>query len=82
MHSIGTPHGPDSDVFSAATKAKLDPIKLPSDGLAFMFETNQFLQVTKSAMEEGGVVELQKNYALCWQGMKKYFDPANPKAGP
>jgi homogentisate 1,2-dioxygenase len=82
LHSIATPHGPDSDVFSDATKAALKPVKLPDDGLAFMFETNQFLQVTKAALQDGGVVEIQKNYAQCWQGMKKFFDPLNSAAGP
>ncbi|KAJ3348495.1 hypothetical protein HDU91_006554 [Kappamyces sp. JEL0680] len=84
LHSIGTPHGPDRDVFEAASTEKLEPYKLRPDGLAFMFETNQFLSVTKWAlgMVDGGNPTLQPDYYKCWQGIKKHFDPTNPNAGP
>lgn len=36
LHSIGTPHGPDSDVVEKASNEDLKPIKLRPDGLAFM----------------------------------------------
>lgn len=79
LHSIMTPHGPDAAVFEAATTATLKPVKLPSDGLAFMFETNLFLSVTKKAAE---MTELQRGYYECWQGLKKWFDPGDRNAGP
>ncbi len=36
LHSIMTPHGPDADVFHAASVEELKPVKLRPDGLAFM----------------------------------------------
>ncbi|KAJ8331032.1 hypothetical protein QVD99_001165 [Batrachochytrium dendrobatidis] len=85
LHSMMTAHGPDRETFEKATLDDLKPIKLRPDGLAFMFETNQMLSVTKWALKKlpgtGGDV-LQPDYYKCWQGLKKYFDPKNINAGP
>ncbi|KAJ2991655.1 hypothetical protein HDV02_003653 [Globomyces sp. JEL0801] len=85
LHSIMTGHGPDADVFSKASTEKLQPVKLRPDGLAFMFETNQSLSVSKWALSNekhmGGSV-LQSEYYTCWTRMKKFFDPNNINAGP
>ena len=85
LHSIMTAHGPDRDTFEKASTDELKPLKLRPDGLAFMFETNHMLAVTKWALEKipghGGDV-LQDDYYLCWQGLGKYFDPNDIHAGP
>ncbi|KAJ1332605.1 homogentisate 1,2-dioxygenase [Batrachochytrium salamandrivorans] len=85
LHSMMTAHGPDRDTFDKASVAKLEPIKLRPDGLAFMFETNQMLSVSKWALKKipgtGGDV-LQPDYYKCWQDLKKYFDPSDINAGP
>lgn len=76
LHNIMTPHGPDGKVLEAASNAKLVPVKIGSDDLAFMFETNKLLSVAKWAMEKnkaGGNV-LQKDYSQCWQDIKKNFN--------
>ncbi|KAJ3314532.1 hypothetical protein HDV04_006071 [Boothiomyces sp. JEL0838] len=79
LHSLMTPHGPDSDVFEAASNEELKPLKLRPDGLAFMFESYLMLSVSKWALEKsansGGKV-LQEDYYKCWQGLKKHFDPS------
>lgn len=79
LHSMMTPHGPDSDVFEAASNEELKPLKLRPDGLAFMFESYLMLSVSKWALEKsansGGKV-LQEDYYKCWQGLKKHFDPS------
>jgi homogentisate 1,2-dioxygenase len=83
LHSIMTAHGPDADVFEAASKEDLKPRKLNPDGLAFMFESNQMMSVTKWAHDDvpgtAGAV-LQRNYFECWQGLKKNFDKNNINA--
>lgn len=79
LHSIMTAHGPDRQVFEAATKAILQPEKLAANGLAFMFETNKMLSVSRWAIDKespGGQV-LQNDYFKCWQGLQKYFDSKN-----
>jgi homogentisate 1,2-dioxygenase len=77
LHSIMTSHGPDSNVFEKATKETLQPVKLGSNGMAFMFETNHMLNVTTWALGKA-----QPDYFECWQGLKKYFDPKDIHAGP
>ena len=85
LHSIMTAHGPDQLVFEKASKEELKPIKLNPNGLAFMFESNQMMSVAKSAIDKsvvGGAGQAwQRDYYKVWQGMPKYFDPNNIKAG-
>ena len=70
LHSIMTAHGPDRDVFEAASNATLKPEKLDPNGLAFMFETYKMMSVSKWALESEA---LQKDYYKCWQGLEKKF---------
>ena len=51
---------------------ELKPAKLTGT-MAFMFETRFSQRVTKWASE---LSTLQPNYADCWTGLKKHFDPA------
>ena len=71
LHNQMLPHGPDSDAFQHASTAELKPVKL-TNTLAFMFETRFRQRVTKYAAT---LDSLQKDYADCWAGLKKNFDP-------
>jgi homogentisate 1,2-dioxygenase len=84
LHSIMTPHGPDSEVFEKASTADLKPFRTDERGLAFMFESCYFLSLTKWALDKGqdGGDALQANYSKCWTSLKKHFDPQNIQAGP
>ncbi len=74
LHNCMLPHGPDAEAFEKASNTELKPHKL-SDTMAFMFETRFPQRVTKYAAE---ISTLQDDYADCWQGIKKLFDPAKP----
>jgi homogentisate 1,2-dioxygenase len=71
LHNTMLPHGPDADAFEHASNVDLKPVKL-SNTLAFMFETRFRQRVTKYAAESPS---LQANYADCWSGLKKHFNP-------
>jgi homogentisate 1,2-dioxygenase len=43
--------------------------------MAFMFETRLIIRPTRFALEAS---QLQHDYAACWQGLKKHFDPSRP----
>jgi homogentisate 1,2-dioxygenase len=74
LHNCMLSHGPDTDAFEHASFSELKPVKL-TNTLAFMFETRFPQRVTKWAAE---LPTLQENYADCWQGLKKRFDPTRP----
>jgi len=71
LHNMMMPHGPDSAAFAGASTATLSPTKLTGT-LAFMFETRLTQNVTRYAAEHE---RRQEDYLLCWQGLKKQFDP-------
>jgi homogentisate 1,2-dioxygenase len=71
LHNTMLPHGPDADAFEHASNVELKPVKL-TNTLAFMFECRLRQRVTKYAATHAG---LQDNYADCWSGLKKHFDP-------
>ncbi|WP_249731667.1 homogentisate 1,2-dioxygenase [Chelatococcus sp.] len=77
LHNQMLPHGPDAGVFKHASAAELKPTKMEGS-LAFMFETRFAQRVTRYATEGG---QLQDNYADCWNGLKKHFDPSRPDSG-
>jgi homogentisate 1,2-dioxygenase len=76
LHNTMLPHGPDADAFEHASNAELKPIKL-TNTLAFMFETRFRQRVTRYAAE---LPERQDDYADCWKGLKKRFDPTRKAA--
>lgn len=47
--------------------------------MAFMFESSFFIRTTKFALDDE-ILEHDKNYYKCWQGLEDHFDPNN-KAG-
>ena len=65
------PHGPDREAFDHATNGELKPVKLTGT-MAFMFETRYPQRVTAYAATSG---ILQSDYADCWNGLEKRFDP-------
>ncbi|XP_073993028.1 homogentisate 1,2-dioxygenase [Rhodnius prolixus] len=68
LHSIMTPHGPDTDCFESASNAELKPMRLGDNALAFMFESSLGLKTTKWVNNY-----LDLNYHKCWEGLKKQF---------
>jgi homogentisate 1,2-dioxygenase len=71
LHNCMLPHGPDRQAFDKASTSDLKPQKLENT-LAFMFETRYPQQVTEYAAK---LPTLQRDYADCWQGLEKHFDP-------
>jgi homogentisate 1,2-dioxygenase len=74
LHNCMLPHGPDYQAFEHASKGDLTPVKL-TDTLAFMLETRFPQHVTRHA---AGLGTLQGDYADCWIGLQKHFDPSRP----
>jgi len=74
LHNCMLPHGPDADAFNAASTATLKPHKLEGT-MAFMFETYLPQRVSSWA---AGLAELQHDYADCWRGLARRFDPTKP----
>ena len=70
-------HGPDAATYENASIAELKPNYL-GDTLAFMFETQMAVRLTKFASETPA---LQRNYYQCWQGLKKHFRPDKAPGG-
>ena len=71
LHNSFVAHGPDAEVFAAASNAALAPQKL-DDTLAFMFETRFPLEITRWALESP---QLQTDYRACWSGLDRLFTP-------
>jgi homogentisate 1,2-dioxygenase len=71
LHNSMLPHGPDRQAFDRASSGELKPQKLENT-LAFMFETRYPQQVTDYAAR---LPALQSDYADCWRGLEKHFDP-------
>ncbi|XP_041352250.1 homogentisate 1,2-dioxygenase-like [Gigantopelta aegis] len=71
LHSMMTPHGPDTECFEKNSTMELKPQKIAVGTMAFMFESSFSMAVTKWA--NGNKVEPQ--YYECWQSLKKCFNP-------
>ena len=77
LHNCMLPHGPDRSAFDKASHGELKAVKL-TDTLAFMFETRFPQQLTMFAAREA---PLQEDYAACWEGIEKHFDPGRRDGG-
>lgn len=75
LHNCMTGHGPDAPTFERASQADLSRPDVIRDTMAFMFETRCVLRPTRHAMTSP---QLQADYAQCWRGIRKHFDPARP----
>ena len=58
----------------AQAKVELKPVKLTGT-MAFMFETRFPQRITAHAAKSS---TLQDDYADCWKGLEKRFDPNRP----
>jgi homogentisate 1,2-dioxygenase len=74
LHNCMMPHGPDAQAFEAASTEELKPVRMEGT-LAFMFETRFPQRVTAYA---AGSPQRQADYADCWSGLVKRFDPERP----
>jgi homogentisate 1,2-dioxygenase len=75
LHNCMTGHGPDADTFEKASRADTTKADVIGDTMAFMFESRCVWRPTKLALESP---QLQRDYARCWQGLRKHFDPSKP----
>ncbi|XP_076818170.1 homogentisate 1,2-dioxygenase-like [Clavelina lepadiformis] len=71
LHSMMTPHGPDTACFETASTAELAPEYIGKGSLAFMFESSLSMALTKWGNESCGCVD--KDYYKCWQDLKSHF---------
>ena len=72
LHNAMSGHGPDAATFERASSAALAPQKL-ADTLAFMFESRYVIHPTPFAL---AAKALQRDYAACWRGLARRFNPA------
>ncbi|MES2759950.1 MAG: homogentisate 1,2-dioxygenase [Pseudomonadota bacterium] len=73
LHNCMSGHGPDAATFDKASAADTSRPDRVSDTMAFMFETPTVIRPTRHAVESA---QLQQDYAECWRGLEKRFDPA------
>jgi homogentisate 1,2-dioxygenase len=73
LHNCMSGHGPDAATFDKASAADTSRPDRVADTMAFMFETPTVIRPTRHAAESA---QLQANYAECWRGLEKRFDPA------
>jgi homogentisate 1,2-dioxygenase len=72
LHNCMTGHGPDAVTYAKASTADLGQPDVITDTMAFMFETRKVIRPTRQALE---LPQLQRDYADCWQGLARHFDP-------
>ena len=76
LHNCMSGHGPDAATFDRAVAADTAvPVHL-TDTMAFMFETRQVIEPTRSAL--AGIPPLQTDYMSYWLDLQKHFDPKRP----
>jgi homogentisate 1,2-dioxygenase len=72
LHNSMSGHGPDAKTFAGASRSDTSRPEKVSDTMAFMFETRSVIHPTRYALD---CDLLQKDYASCWHGLEKRFDP-------
>jgi homogentisate 1,2-dioxygenase len=70
LHNCMSGHGPDAATFEKASNSDLSHVDRIVGTMAFMFETSLVIRPTTQAI---GAAHLQREYAQCWQGLKKHF---------
>ncbi|QAZ41502.1 homogentisate 1,2-dioxygenase [Methylibium sp. Pch-M] len=73
LHNCMTGHGPDAETFEKASHADLSQPDVIRDTMAFMFEARHVWRPTPRALASP---LRQADYARCWQGLRRHFDPA------
>lgn len=66
IHSIMTPHGPDTESYNENVKKVCDAPTKFDGGIAFMFETTVMCRISRYALE---CPQREKNYGRCWDGL-------------
>lgn len=72
LHNCMTGHGPDAETFEKASRADLSQPDVIQGTMAFMFEARHVWRPTAHALASP---LRQPDYARCWQGLQKHFDP-------
>ena len=72
LHNCMAGHGPDAASFEAASREDTRQPERLVDTMAFMFETRLVIRPTQAALRSP---LLQKDYASCWRGLERHFDP-------
>jgi len=75
LHNCMSGHGPDASAFERGSQADTSKPESIRDTMALMFETRHPLQPTAYARE---APHRQADYADCWQGLRRHFDPERP----
>eukprot|EP00986_Skeletonema_menzelii_P018843 scaffold26732_cov145-Skeletonema_menzelii.AAC.9 len=70
LHSIMTPHGPDTASYNANIKNPCDEPTKFEGGLAFMFESSAMCKLSQYALD---CEQRERDYARCWDGLEKAF---------
>ena len=73
LHNCMAGHGPDAATVERALAADTTVAETIRDTMAFMFETRSPLCATPFALT---AAHRQLNYADCWRGLQRRFDPA------
>jgi homogentisate 1,2-dioxygenase len=73
LHNCMTGHGPDASAFERASQADTSKAEAIRDTMALMFETRYPLHATAYALS---APNRQTDYADCWRGLRRHFDPA------
>ncbi|XP_071954804.1 homogentisate 1,2-dioxygenase-like [Antedon mediterranea] len=73
LHSMMTPHGPDSECFEKASNANLKAERIADGTMAFMFESSFSLALTEWGNKT--CLRVDEEYYKCWQGLKSHFNP-------
>ncbi|KAG0652769.1 Homogentisicase [Hyphodiscus hymeniophilus] len=72
LHNIMSGHGPDSNTFETASNIELQPSKVGSNSMAFMFESCFMLGVTEWGLNKCRKVQEDYN-EKSWEPMKVHF---------
>ncbi|XP_037312125.2 homogentisate 1,2-dioxygenase [Pungitius pungitius] len=73
LHSMMTPHGPDTECFEKNSSAELKPERVAEGTMAFMFESSFSMAVTKWGLQT--CQRIDKSYHHCWESLRSHFDP-------
>jgi len=76
LHNCMSGHGPDAATFERAISADTSKPAHIENTMAFMFESRTVIRPTRYALE--GRPPLQADYADCWRGLRRRFDPTRP----
>ncbi len=74
LHNCMSGHGPDAATFEKASAADTSVPQHITDTMAFMFETRTVIRPTRAALQSP---QLQRDYARCWQGLRRQFTPGH-----